>query len=163
MKQTDYNSYIKQYKFVSYGCRNTSALVSCQMHKWIQRSIFGFLYIYICVFSFSAYPETDSVCSSVTLLHLPRRVWKAVLVHILAIQLMTWPELWHRYCSKKTYIWTLTRCGQNTRGFPLYSYCLRRESNFLASTRRVTAFCMRVCCIVCVCYCVMVIRKPTRK
>ena len=33
MKQTDYNSYIKQYKFVSYGCRNTSALVSCQMHN----------------------------------------------------------------------------------------------------------------------------------
>ena len=33
MKQTDYNSYIKQYKFVSYGCRNTTALVSCQMHN----------------------------------------------------------------------------------------------------------------------------------
>ena len=33
MKQTDYNSYIKQYKFVSYGCRNTSALVSCQVHN----------------------------------------------------------------------------------------------------------------------------------
>ena len=33
----------------------------------------------------------------------------------------------------------------------------------LASTRRVTALCVRVCCIVCVCYCVIVIRKPTRK
>ena len=45
----------------------------------------------------------------------------------------------------------------------LYSDCLRRESNFLASTRRITALCVRVCCIVCVCDCVMVIRKPTRK
>ena len=45
----------------------------------------------------------------------------------------------------------------------LYSNCLRRESNFLASTRLVTALCMCVCCIVCVCDCIMVIRKPTRK
>ena len=45
----------------------------------------------------------------------------------------------------------------------LYSDCLRRESNFLASTHRVTVLCMHVCCIVCVCDCVMVIRKPMRK
>ena len=45
----------------------------------------------------------------------------------------------------------------------LYSDCLRRERNFLASTRRVTALYVRVCCVVCVCDCVMVIRKPTRK
>ena len=50
-----------------------------------------------------------------------------------------------------------------TSGGPLYSNCLRRESKFLASTRRVTALCMRVCCIVCVCDCVMVIHKPTCK
>ena len=45
----------------------------------------------------------------------------------------------------------------------LYSDCLWRESNFLASTRPVTALCVCVCCIVCVCDCVMVIREPTRK
>ena len=45
----------------------------------------------------------------------------------------------------------------------VYSDYLRRESNFLASTPQVTALCMRVCCIVCVCDCVMVIRKPTCK
>ena len=45
----------------------------------------------------------------------------------------------------------------------LYSDCLRRESNFLASTRRVFALCVRVCCIVCLCNCVMIIRKPMRK
>ena len=45
----------------------------------------------------------------------------------------------------------------------LYSDCLRRESNFLASTHRVTALCVRVCCVVYVCDCVMVIHKPTRK
>ena len=39
----------------------------------------------------------------------------------------------------------------------LYSDCLQRESNFLASTRRVTALCVCVCCIACVCDCVMVI------
>ena len=33
----------------------------------------------------------------------------------------------------------------------LYSDCLRRERNFLASARRVTALCMPVCCILCVC------------
>ena len=33
----------------------------------------------------------------------------------------------------------------------LYSDCLRRESNFLASTRPITALCELVCCIVCVC------------
>ena len=38
--------------------------------------------------------------------------------------------------------------------FRLYSDCLRRESNFLASIRQVTALCMRVCCIVCVCDCI---------
>ena len=43
----------------------------------------------------------------------------------------------------------------------LYSDCLRRESNFLASTHRVTALCVCVCCIVCVCDCIMVISKPT--
>ena len=32
----------------------------------------------------------------------------------------------------------------------LYSDCLRRESNFLASMPWVTALCMRVCCIACV-------------
>ena len=32
----------------------------------------------------------------------------------------------------------------------LYFDCLRRESNFLASTRRVTALCVCVCCIICV-------------
>ena len=41
----------------------------------------------------------------------------------------------------------------------LVSDCLRRKCNFLASTRQVTALCMRVCCIVCVCDCIMVIRK----
>ena len=45
----------------------------------------------------------------------------------------------------------------------LYSDCLRPESNFLASTRRVTALCVCVYCIACVCDCVMVIRKPTCK
>ena len=45
----------------------------------------------------------------------------------------------------------------------LYSDCLRRESNFLASTRRVTALCMHVCCIVWLWDCIMVIRKPTCK
>ena len=45
----------------------------------------------------------------------------------------------------------------------VYSDCLRWESNFLASTRPVTARCVCVCCIVCVCDCVMVIREPTRK
>ena len=45
----------------------------------------------------------------------------------------------------------------------LYSDCLRRESNFLASTHLVTALCVCVCCIVCVCDCVMVIREPTHK
>ena len=32
----------------------------------------------------------------------------------------------------------------------LYSDCLRWKSNFLASTPRVTAICVRVCCIACV-------------
>ena len=45
----------------------------------------------------------------------------------------------------------------------LYSDCLRRESNFLASTRQVTALCVCVCCILCVCNCAMVIRESTRK
>ena len=45
----------------------------------------------------------------------------------------------------------------------VYSDYLQRESNFLASTRPVTALCVYVCCIVCVCDCVMVIREPTRK
>ena len=45
----------------------------------------------------------------------------------------------------------------------LYSDCLRRESTFLASTRRVTALCVRDYYIVCLCDCIMVIRKPTRK
>ena len=45
----------------------------------------------------------------------------------------------------------------------VYSDCLRRESNFLASTCPVTAFCARVCCIVCVWDCVKVIREPTHK
>ena len=40
----------------------------------------------------------------------------------------------------------------------LYSDCLQRESNFLASTRPVTVLCVCVCCIVCTCDCVMVIR-----
>ena len=49
------------------------------------------------------------------------------------------------------------------RQLNIYSDCLRRESNFLASTRPVTALCVCVCCILCVCDCVMVIREPTCK
>ena len=45
----------------------------------------------------------------------------------------------------------------------LYFDCLRRESNFLASTPPVTALCVCVCCIVGMCDCVMVIHEPTRK
>ena len=41
----------------------------------------------------------------------------------------------------------------------IYSDCIRRESDFLALTRPVTALCVHVCCTVCVCDCVIVIRN----
>ena len=62
-----------------------------------------------------------------------------------------------------TPIKTNTPCVKILQWILLYSDCLWQESNFLASTSRVTALCMHVCCIICECDCVMVIRKPTRK
>ena len=69
-------------------------------------------------------------------------------------------QLW---CDQAKWIWSRKIWFLFFLHFRSYSDCLRWEINFLASTRRVTALCVPVCCTVCVCDCVMVIRKPTRK
>ena len=56
-----------------------------------------------------------------------------------------------------------TICMYNDPTLCTYTPIAFDESNFLASTCQVTALCLRVYCIICVCDCVMVIRKPMHK